>query len=256
MRTAQILCPRPERFTTDTPHRRDLSAAARFRHWVGYRLHPAALRVIAALERQRARGLPQRLIVCNTGDTLDVTRRVLVDYMRFLAVVVRPGAPFFLCPLTRKDGKALLPPKTRRRETPPYRCYSGTARSPEYCRGLDFPMALILDGDRHPRRGRYLSRLWRTVVPCIPAGRSESLLVVHGTYRPRTRVNFFSELVRRSRTGAVTLALLDLTADDADADEKPPAAAVLTEVHLGILGERHPSVLYASRPKRHLPPIL
>ena len=52
--------------------------AAQFERWVGYRLHPHARRVVAFIERQRARRQPQRVIVKAAADVIVASFRNLV----------------------------------------------------------------------------------------------------------------------------------------------------------------------------------
>ncbi len=78
----------------------------------------------------------------------------------------------------------------------PDRHITATGRNPDHIRGLSFPMALILDSDAYPKRGRHLRRVLAAVNPCIGHG-ANTLLVVHGTARPTMRVNTFTNELRR-----------------------------------------------------------
>ena len=233
---------------------------ADFERWVGYRLHPHARRVINILERQRARRLPQRLIVCNAERSIDVTRRTLADYVLWRATVVQPGEPFYVVGRTRADVRALLPrPRLRALlEEPNWQPILGTSRSPEYCRGLNFRLALLLDADRYPLRGRYLSRVWRSMIPCL-MNTPDSLCVIHGTYRPRTRVNFFTRQVRLYRDSDLYWPVLDLTIPES---EQPPDDAEVYDVTRAILlippwlydaDFDDPSIIYFTPTKRRYP---
>lgn len=173
--------------------------AAQFERWVGYRLHPHARRAVALLERQRARRQPQRLILCNTESSIDIIRQTLADYIRWRASVVQPGEPFCVVGRSRADISRILP-KSKLRTLPDHRWQPilVSSRTPDLCRGLNFRLALILDADAFPHRGRSLEQHWRSILPAIDMG-PQSLLILCGTYRPRTRVNFFARLVRQSR---------------------------------------------------------
>ncbi len=184
----------PSRYHAD---RRD--HAAQFERWLGYSLHPDARRAVAILERQRARRQPQRLYVCDRDASRGVMQRALASYVRWLAMVVRPETAFYVVGRNRDQVKSLITKADiRRLPDPKYQPILGTARSPEYCRGLNFGMALLLDSDAYPRRGRHLKRVWSSVCPCI-SPMAGTLAVIHGTYRPRTRVNHFTSEVRRLR---------------------------------------------------------
>ena len=202
--------------------------AAQFERWLGYPLHRDARRAISLLERQRAQKKPQRLYLCDADAEKEALKQALVNYVRWLATVVRPGAPFCIVGKNRKQLDRLLPRRSRKAlPDPKWQPILSTARSPEYCRGLSFPMALILDGDAYPRRGRHLSRVWRSVIPCLSMS-EESLLVVHGTYRPKTRVNVFTNEIRRPSRPWPNL-------DLAQPPDPPPEEELIErEVLLGI----------------------
>ena len=191
--------------------------AAQFERWAGYRLHPHARRAVAFVERQRARRQPQRLILCNTPSSIDIVRQTLADYIRWRAAVVQPGEPFCAVGRSRADLSRFFP-KSKLRTLPDHRWQPilVSSRTPDHCRGLSFRLALILDGDAFPCRGRYLEQHWRSILPAIDVG-PQSLLILCGTYRPRTRVNFFSRLVRQSR-----LPILDLSAPPDEETAAPP----------------------------------
>ncbi|MDE5685945.1 MAG: hypothetical protein K2I26_05225, partial [Paramuribaculum sp.] len=121
--------------------------AAQFERWVGYRLHPHARRAVAHLERQRARRQPQRLILCNTPASIDILRQTLADYVLWRATVVQPGDPFCVVGRSRADINRILPKrKLRTLPDPRWQPILVSSRTPDHCRGLNFPLALILDG--------------------------------------------------------------------------------------------------------------
>ena len=180
--------------------------AAQFERWAGYRLHPHARRAVAHLERQRARRQPQRLILCNAPSSVETIRQTLADYVLWRATVVQPGDPFCVVGRCRADISRILPKKRLRTlPDPRWQPILVSSRTPDHCRGLNFRLALILDGDAFPLRGRYLEQHWRSLLPAIDIG-PQSLLILCGTYRPRTRVNYFARLVRQTR-----LPILDLS---------------------------------------------
>ncbi len=179
--------------------------AAQFERWVGYRLHPHARRVVAFIERQRARRQPQRVIVCNDPASSDILRATLADYIRWRAAVVQPGDSFCVVGRSRTDISRILPKrKLSVLPDPRWQPILVSSRTPDHCRGLNFRLALILDGDCFPHRGRALEQHWRAILPAIDLG-PQSLLILCGSYRSRTRVNYFFRLVRQSR-----LPVLDL----------------------------------------------
>lgn len=211
--------------------------AALFECWLGYALHPDARRAIAWLEIQRARRQPQRLYICDTNAPSGLIQRTLVAYVRFLATAIRPGIPFCLVGKTRAQVDNLLPRSVRRTlPDPQWQPILATSRSPEYCRGLTFPMALLLDSDAYPRRGRHLSRILSAVNPCLPSS-AASLLVIHGTLHPRARVNTFTNEARRPDR---PIPLLDLSVPsnpdcvEASAEMPPEAPPEETLVILHI----------------------
>lgn len=187
--------------------------AALFERWLGRRLHPAPRRVINHLERQRARRQHQRVFICTHLHYDLILKRALTDYLRWRMTVV-----------DRHESACVF--ARQRRDLAPFRFTDSTqlysSRTPEKPRGSTFRISLILDADAYPDRGRYFSRVWRTVAPCMDFSH-HSLLIVHGNYRPRTRVNPFSLRVRAIR-GDRSLPLIDLTCPDKDLtdDERTP----------------------------------
>ncbi|MDE5686166.1 MAG: hypothetical protein K2I26_06360, partial [Paramuribaculum sp.] len=215
------------------PHPRHIfrrDYAAQFERWVGYRLHPHARRAVAHLERQRARRQPQRLILCNTPSSIDTIRQTLADYLLWRATVVQPGDPFCVVGRSRADINRILPKrKLRTLPDPRWQPILVSSRTPDHCRGLNFPLALILDGDAFPHRGRALEQHWRSILPAIDIG-PQSLLILCGTYRPRTRVNHFARLVRQAR-----LPILDLQVPEEATATPPQQTATIhpvTPVHI------------------------
>ncbi|MBP3287827.1 MAG: hypothetical protein J6L79_01170, partial [Muribaculaceae bacterium] len=83
--------------------------AAQFERWLGYPLHSDARRAISVLERQRAQRKPQRLYLCDADAEKEALKQALVNYVRWLATVVRPGAPFCIVGKNRKQLNRLLP---------------------------------------------------------------------------------------------------------------------------------------------------
>jgi len=201
--------PRPVR----RPDLRDYPA--RFEAWLGYRLRTPARRVIAELERQRARHRGPRLYVCDNDAPSGLIQRVLADYARFLASKIWTEARLCMVGRSRKQVESLLPRETRK-QLPQGRdqAVMATARSPEYTRGLNFEIAVMLDADSYPRRGRHFGRVWASVIPCI-GEQEHTVAVVHGTFRPLTRVNVFTNRVRDALEGFFDWPLLDLS--------KPPS---------------------------------
>lgn len=195
--------------------------AAQFERWAGYRLHPHARRVVAFIERQRARRQPQRVIVSNDPASTDILRATLADYIRWRAAVVQPGDRFCVVGRSRADISRILPKrKLSVLPDPRWQPILVSSRTPDHCRGLNFRLALILDGDCFPHRGRALEQHWRAILPAIDLG-PQSLLILCGTYRSRTRVNYFSRLVRQAR-----LPVLDLGSPPDESAGQPAAAAV------------------------------
>ena len=226
--------------------------AAQFERWVGYRLHPHARRAVAHLERQRARRQPQRLILCNTPSSIDILRQTLTDYILWRATVVQPGDPFCVVGRSRADINRILPKrKLRTLPDPRWQPILVSSRTPDHCRGLNFRLALILDGDAFPLRGRYLEQHWRSLLPAIDIG-PQSLLILCGTYRPRTRVNYFSRLVRQTR-----LPILDLSAPPDEETAAPPqeTAIIIPAAQQYILPPAgHPPLLPLFAPPRRAIP--
>ncbi len=200
--TRKISCPLPA--AVRKPRR---NFAALFERWLGYSLHPHARRLIAELERQRARRMPQRLYVSDSNAESGLLQRALVDYVRWLTIVVRPTTNFCVIAPSRAQLKSLVPRHPD--------IITATARSPEYVRGLNFPMALILDADRYPKKGRHLTRILRSVSPIIYDGPG-TLLVIHGTPHPRMRVNTFTNELRRT-TNPIPL----ITPSEAEPPDNP-----------------------------------
>jgi len=188
--------------------------ASLFERWLGYPLHPHARRVIAHLERQRARRQPQRLYVSDPNAASGILRKALVQYVRWLAICIRPQAPFCVVGRSRSQLSSLGLPHRPWRIANPDRHITATGRNPDYIRGLNFPMALILDSDAYPRRGRHLRRVLAAVNPCIGYG-SNTLLVVHGTARPTMRVNTFTNELRRTENPYPKI-------DPSDGEPDPP----------------------------------
>ena len=209
LQKAHIACPRRQ------PAPRNYCAA--FERWCARRLDKASRRVISVLERQRIAGKPRRLIVCAADGEADATKKALADYARYLLTFIdkENRLPVYLVAPRREDARNLVPrrkPYSRKDDfsgsylaaMPREQLILGSGRSPDYCRGLWFSHAIVFDGDRFPRRGKKLSSHWRAIVPSIPVS-PRSLLVLHGHYRPRSKVNFFSELHRRQMWPSVDL---------------------------------------------------
>ncbi|MDE5686331.1 MAG: hypothetical protein K2I26_07195, partial [Paramuribaculum sp.] len=125
-----------------------------------------------------------------------------------------------------------------------------SSRTPDHCRGLNFPLALILDGDAFPHRGRALEQHWRSILPAIDIG-PQSLLILCGTYRPRTRVNHFARLVRQSR-----LPILDLEAPRQEtAAPQQPAPLLLPQPPYISPLFGHPPIFMPIAPSRNAIPV-
>lgn len=182
---------------------------AQFERWCGRRLDERARRVITVLERQRLAGVPRRLMVCMPEGAPDTVKKSLADYARYLLTFIdkKGRFPLYLVAPRRDDARSLVPKRRRYARKDDFSgSYSspiprkqqilGSGRSPDYCRGLWFCHAIVFDGDRFPQRGRKLSSHWQAIMPSIPIS-PESMLVVHGHYRARSKINFFSELHRR-----------------------------------------------------------
>ena len=149
-----IIIPRP----TYYPDRRNW--AARFEAFLGYILPADCRRMISVLERQRANRQPQRLFVIDEHPEEGRRQLFLCRYLMFLTLTARQGQAFHIVGRTRGDVQYYLPRTALKRLPEPSRqAILGTARSPEYARGLDYSMALLLDADAYPRRGRYMSRV-------------------------------------------------------------------------------------------------
>lgn len=199
-----IRIPRPARH----PNRRNY--AARFEQWLGYRLAAQPRRVIAALERQRFARRPPRLYLCDDRADMGIIRCVLAHYARYLVTAVWPEAQLCLVGRSRRQVDELFPRQLRK--TLPQgqsQAIMATARSPEYTRGLSFDVALLLDADRYPRRGRHLRRVYASVAPCLPM-HERTAFIIHGTYHPRARVNTFTTRIRDAESGHLDWPVLNL----------------------------------------------
>ena len=246
-----IFAPMPA-ITSHIPRRhyhpeRPRDYAALFERWLGHRLHPAPRRVIAHLERQRARRQHQRVFICTHPDHDLILRQALTDYLRWRMTVIDRYEQ--ACVFARQS-----------RDLKPFRFSDSTqlysSRAPEKPRGSTFRIALILDADAYPDRGRYFSRVWRTVAPCMDFSH-HSLLIVHGTYRPHTRVNPFTLRVRAIRHDR-SLPLIDLTTPEpALPDISPSDNPTITEQSDHIPNQPSPTILNQifSTPFLHLIPL-
>lgn len=198
--------------------------AALFERWLGHRIHPAPRRVITHLEQQRAHRQHQRVFICTHPAYDLILKQAMTDYLRWRMTVV-----------DRYESACVFARQSR--DLASFRFSDSTSlyssRTPEKPRGSTFRIALILDADAYPYRGRYFSRVWRTVAPCMDFSH-HSLLIVHGTYRPHTRVNPFTLRVRSIRHDH-SLPLIDLTAPDtASTDTTPRESPTISELNFHI----------------------
>ncbi|MDE5685075.1 MAG: hypothetical protein K2I26_00800, partial [Paramuribaculum sp.] len=189
---------------------------------------------------------------CNTPSSIDIIRQTLADYVLWRASVVQPGDPFCVVGRSRADISRILPKKKLRTlPDPRWQPILVSSRTPDHCRGLNFRLALILDGDAFPHRGRSLEQHWRSILPAIDIG-PQSLLILCGTYRPRTRVNHFARLVRQSR-----LPILDLEAapEEESASESQHSAATICPASSYVYpAVDHPPLLSLFLPPRRAIP--
>ena len=130
--------------------------AAAFEEWLGRRLNSSEAPVINALERQRQRGLPVRLIVRDNDNFC--TKPIIIRYISWYTRHIDPMADVCLCASSRESADALG------RQLPERPIVSTSYRHPEAARGSTFRIALLFDVDRYNwtrRRRTRLENKWR-----------------------------------------------------------------------------------------------
>ena len=213
-----VSIPRPVRH----PNRRNY--AAPFEQWLGYRLDAVSRRVITALEQQRLRNIAPRLYLCDNAAHTGRIQKLLTDYSLFLIHTHWQDSQLCIVGVSRQQVNTLLPRKTvKSLPQGRWQAVTATARTPEYTRGLNFDIALMLDADRYPRRGRHMSRVWASVLPGVNL-HPRTMVVVHGTVHPRMRVNTFTNRARLASDGHFDWQLLDLSLPPDTVDTEPQPA--------------------------------
>ena len=236
----------PARYYRPEPAR---DYTAPFERWLGYSLHPAIRHVFTHLERQRAKRQPQRLFIRANPDVDTLLRTALADYLRWRLDVTDP---LETCVVYARDRKGLT-------QFSHPRSLLYTSFNPEGPRGLNLRMALVLDADSYPDPGRHFGRVWRTVAPPMDFTR-HSLLIVHGTPRPRKRVNTFT-LRYKALLRDHTIPLIDLTLSPPPPAPLPSDNRLNTDAIVGARYIAHAPQDHSTatqnktiRPPSHLPP--
>ncbi|MCM1476622.1 MAG: hypothetical protein NC045_01835 [Bacteroides sp.] len=168
------------------PRKATLDYCHPFEQWVGYKLHPHARRVITAIERQRALGRKQRIIVREPVDNPSGLHRTLADYIRWRATVVFPGIPFFASAPSMRELRDMFPrQKLRRLPDRKWQPILFSQRRPNNARGVNFRLAMLTGVDLSFRRRPFvrLLRLLATVVPIVGDG-DDTLFIITGYLPP------------------------------------------------------------------------